>query len=71
MRSAGSKVGLEEQSDTILNLLIRVQHDTVLLIIDEANRQTTAQFSAARLVEQTAAHASAKHMQLSFTHGPL
>jgi hypothetical protein len=27
--------------------------------------------SAARLVEQTAAHASAKHMQLSFAHGPL
>ena len=59
---------LEEVGDHLADLGVRVEDYIANLIIDEAGRQGAAIFTAAHLVEDTAAQSSFDDMQLGFAH---
>ena len=47
--------GVEERADRLLHLLIRIQDDSVLGVIQEADRQGRLEFTATGLIQDAAA----------------
>jgi len=63
--------GFKQKSDTLLHLLVGVEHHLTLCVVKKADRKRHLQFAASRLAEQAATHASLHHMQFRFAHRAL
>lgn len=68
---SGARESLEEQTDTLLDLFVGVQHHPPIRVVDQAHRQRAAQLAAPRLVEDAAAQTGSQHVQLRLTHRAL
>jgi hypothetical protein len=65
----GTAKGPEEGLNALLDLPVRIKHDTLRNVVDETDRQRTLQLAPPRFVQDTSQQASPKHVQLGFTHG--
>jgi len=54
MRCCSSKEGLKQKLQACLNLTVEIQNRLSLAIVDQTDRQLTAQFTPARLIQKTA-----------------
>jgi hypothetical protein len=51
-RGSGAAKGLEEMTQTVLDLLIRVQHDSAGRVVDESNRQRHGELPTTGFVQK-------------------
>ena len=61
----------ESQSDDILDLPIRVEHDTICGVVDESDGQREGELAAAGLVEEAAAQSRLDHVHLGLRDSAL
>src|SRR5580704_914656 len=60
---------VEEETNRILDVLIRVERDAPGLVVHKPHGYGYLQLAASRFVHDPAAQPRAQHMQFGFTHG--
>ena len=68
---AGAAERLEQHSDRVLHLLIRVEHHPSRGVVNEADRHAALQFAAPRFVQHAPNQPGAEHVEFRFAHGAL
>jgi hypothetical protein len=61
----------KESPQRLLDLLIRIQTDLVIEVVNQADRQSHFEFTAASLVENAPAQAGSQQVQFGFAHRSL
>src|SRR5689334_4869610 len=67
----GATIGLEDQSDRLLNLLVWIKHHAIQRVVYEPNWQDLFEFTASGFAALTANQPSAEDVELRFAHRAL
>jgi hypothetical protein len=70
-RRSGTPECVEQQPESLLDLLIRVQHQHALRAVYESDRRLDDQFAAPGFVELTALEARVQKMEFGLGHSAL